>query len=208
MKKAFLFSVFIGIVFFLTSCEMDENLEPRLSPFGWLLISIFPLTFIGAIADSIYKHKKSKPVREVAKKRMDEAGINPHEVYFMGQYVGGHPEIDNEFFCQLYKKDENLVLCKDVDFFPKTISTIPISSITNILVEDKSSIEKKVTLGRILLVGVFALGWTKKEKHELNFIIIEWKDGRFNHSTVFAFSGEAGVHLASKTRNTLIKLAR
>ena len=189
----------------MTSCEInDDGKIVGLNWVGWLIV----ILFIGLIIAIIRKANKSTLVMKEANRLLLESGIEPQQVYYMGLYVGGHPDIDDEFSCRIYKKDDNLVLCNEVNFFPTPKSTIPIASITNIQVEDKSSIEKKVTLGRILLVGVFALGWTKKEKHEINFITIDWNDGRFSHSTTFAFYGEAGAQLANKTRNTLIKLVR
>jgi hypothetical protein len=44
-------------------------------------------------------------------------------------------------------------------------SAIELSTISNISIEDASSIDKKVTLGRVLLVGVFALAWRKSKKN-------------------------------------------
>ena len=42
------------------------------------------------------------------------------------------------------------------------IGTIPIDSIKSINIEDASSFNKKLSLGRVMLVGVFALAWKKE----------------------------------------------
>ena len=56
----------------------------------------------------------------------------------------------------------------------------------------------------IFLVGIFALGWRKKKKNELAFLIIEWKKGKFENSTIFSFEGKEAFQNANTSRNKLI----
>lgn len=81
---------------------------------------------------------------------------------------------------------------------------IPIEAVSDITIEDASSIEKKITVGRIFLVGIFALGWRKKKKNELAFLVIEWKKGKFEHFTTFSFEGKEAFQNANTARNKLI----
>ena len=80
---------------------------------------------------------------------------------------------------------------------------IPTSFITSINVEDGSSIEKRVTLGRVLLVGVFALAWKKNKKNSLALLVIGWNDGKFDQETIFQYTGDDAI---SKANNAKIKI--
>jgi len=84
------------------------------------------------------------------------------------------------------------------------LARISNDSITNIVIEDSSTIEKRVSFGRVFLVGIFALAWQKKKKNELAYLIIEWNDGRFDHETMFQFEGKDAMTKANTARNKLI----
>lgn len=81
---------------------------------------------------------------------------------------------------------------------------IPIQSILNISIEDKSTIEKRVTVGRLLLVGIFALAWRKKDVKNSVFLIIEWQGGTFTHETIFEFGSNNAFQSANIIKNKLI----
>ena len=126
-------------------------------------------------------------------------------------YAGGHPDVDNNFNSVAYVfEDENL------KFYTMPISyemptfkfSIKKDDMKNISLEDASTIENRVTLGRVLLVGVFALAWRKKKKNELAFVVIDWNDGKFDHSTTFSFEGTDAAQQANAFRNALISLCR
>jgi len=197
MKKLF----FTIALLTLYSCEMDDKGDFHTTWLFWFLIAMLIITFIitGISAESNIKKKNE---------RLRKAGINPNAVFSVGKYVGGHPNIDKTIEkCSIYKRTEDVVICEvGQNYFPTPKSRIPINSIKNIQVEDASSIEKKITLGRVLLVGVFALAWRKNKKDEHAFVTIDWDDGKFDHSTVFAFDGKNAMQNANTARNNLIKM--
>lgn len=209
MKKAILYFIVTVSFLNLTSCTIDSEGNIHLTWIGWMLIASFGAFLLFLIA-SIVKglieyHSKAKN----AKIRLKEAGLSADQIFYMGRYIGGHPDINESIIpCQIHKKDEDFIICHEINNFPEPITKIPIASIKNILVEDRLSIEKKVTLGRILLVGIFALAWTKDKKIDDTYLTIEWYDGRFSHTTVFEYVGNLSMEYANKTRNSLIKLAR
>ena len=142
---------------------------------------------------------------------MKEAGLDKCPAVVCGDYVGGHPEVDIKIpNVKVLKKDDTLILLRinAVTQVPDTTAQIPLSDIKNITVEDSSTIERKITVGRIFLVGVFALGWRKKKKNELAFVTVEWSDGKFAHDTLFCFEGHDAMNKANTCRNALIKLCR
>ena len=137
-------------------------------------------------------------------------GINVNDLIPIGKYAGGHPEIDKIIeSCNIYLKNGALHICEyDTRQLLSTKSTIKVSAITDIQVEDASTLDKKVTLGRVLLVGVFALAWRKNKKDEHAFVCVDWNDGKFDHSTIFAFEGKNSMQSANTARNALIKISR
>lgn len=131
------------------------------------------------------------------------------EMIKMGALVSGHPNINERI-----DKCGGFIKNKEIHFFqyfddqfsvePKKIALISGAEISNILVEDQSTIEKRITVGRVLLTGVFALAWKKKKKNELSYLTVFWNDGRFDHETVFEFESKDSLSIANATRNKLI----
>lgn len=187
-----------------TSCEFDDNGDIQLSTFGWLIIVIVVLTFIVAIVSTNKESKKSRD-------KMKDLGMDYSEFIPMGTYAGGHPKLDNAVENIYIRHKDKHFTFYTIAFYkvsmPELITdaSIPCEDISDITIEDASSIEKKITVGRIFLVGIFALGWRKKKKNELAFLVIEWKKGKFEHSTTFSFEGKDAFQKANTARNQLIK---
>ena len=202
MKKiTFLLLTLLPIL--LTSCEFDDDGGIHLSGFGWFLL-------IGIVAFLIYAIVKGNEDSKVIKAKMKEKGIGYHQFVSLGTYGGGHPNLDKTVENVYFRKEDNAIVLYCIPVMnismPDKIfnGEIPIEDIDNITIEDASSIEKKITVGRIFLVGIFALGWKKKKKNELAFLVIEWKKGKFEHATTFSFEGKEAFQNANTARNKLI----
>jgi hypothetical protein len=125
---------------------------------------------------------------------------------FTCEYFMGHPDIDKPLKVYLYNDGKgNLSIANGNSFLEKKLGTVATSVIDNVTVEDQSTIEKKVSLGRVLLVGVFALAWKKNKKAEAAYVIIEWKQGKFTHETYFRIDGNNAIGTANTIRNQIIK---
>ena len=98
----------------------------------------------------------------------------------------------------IYKQDE-------IDGFPQKVAEINSTSITAVNIEDASTIEKKVTLGRMVLIGIFAFAAKKKVKHELAYVVLQWNDGKFDHETMFEFEGKDAHPWANECRNRIMR---
>jgi len=185
----------------LSSCRFDDAGDLSIAPWFWYALIIFVIIIIIA---AVTGSKDMKQVEESLKKK----GMNFSDFKKCGTYVGGHPSMDETVEgIAIRKNDKELRIYE----FPNQLkmpifkAEIPIESITDIKVEDASSIEKKLTVGRLLLVGIFAFAWKKKKKNELAFVTIEWKE-KFEHNTVFSFEGKEAMQNANTARNQLIKL--
>lgn len=126
-----------------------------------------------------------------------------------GKYVVGHPEL-NEPVAKtvVYYTDDTLDIFDSTTLTQSKIAEIKKDSVTNILIEDKTTIERRVTVARLLLTGIFAFALKKKQVNELAYLIIEWSDEKFNHETIFEFEGKNSMEEANTARNSLIKVLR
>jgi len=200
MKKILIIS---SLVTFFSSCVVKPNGDLGFA--DWFKV-VFWLCVVGFIILIIKAGKDEKKTTA----KLEEQGLKQSDFKRVGHYVGGHPD-QNEEILRMTVRDDG----EDLDFYdhfgqvgmPKYKFAIPKSYIKDITVEDATTIEKKVTLGRIILVGVFALAWRKKKKNEVAFVVINWNDGRFNHSTTFVQEGQNAMQEANTIRNHLIKLA-
>lgn len=190
----------IILLFFLYSCEEDIQGDYHTTWLFWFYLLIFVLLIIYLAISGNTKDKKDK-------ERMKKDGIDPTKFIRIGCYVGGHPQIDTNIqYCTVYKKKDDLIVGDSgKSIYPLYKGAIPLSSIKEILLEDATTIENKVTLGRVILVGIFALAWRKKKKNELSFVTIQWTKERFNHTTIFSFEGSNAMQTANKVRNRLLR---
>ncbi len=199
MKRLLPFLVLLAIN--LTSCSFDDEGNMSIAPWFWYVLIIFLIIFIFV---GVSGSKDMKNVEE----SLGKEGLKLSDFKNCGTYVGGHPSIDETVEGIAIRKEENVL--KLYHFpnkftIPKYITEIPIDTIADIKVEDASSIESKLTVGRLFLVGIFAFAWKKKKKNELAFVTIEWKE-KFEHNTIFSFEGKEAMQNANTARNQLIKL--
>ena len=87
------------------------------------------------------------------------------------KYLGGHPEIVKESAANLILDSEKVVI------------SIPLRQKAELKYQDITmqhktyeQISKDITLGRVLLVGIFALAWKKKRVDKKGYITIRYND--------------------------------
>ncbi len=168
-------------------------------PMGTFFIIIFIVFILFMIIGATAKVNPSIESFEATYKK------SLSELILAGTYVSGHPLLDNSL------KDIRLLLDENsVKIFTLIITTvtlkadIPKDSITNVSMEDASTIQNRVTVGRLLLTGIFAFAWKKKTKQECAYLVIEWKQGQFNNETIFEFEGTGSIQKANTIRNKFI----
>jgi hypothetical protein len=204
MKKLAVINLAFTLLLFLSGCVLDDYGNADWWPLHWF-IGIMVVIFILVI---IFNSSQRKATNE----KLAKMGLKVEDFKRTGSsYVGGHPDVDDMVPMISYRIDgDNIIFYEHNDvYFPEKRFVINKNSIKNITGEDASSMEKRVSLGRMLFVGVFAFAWRKKEKKELAFVVIDWNDGRFDHSTTFNFEGiENAMTRANTMRNNLIRAVR
>lgn len=140
------------------------------------------------------------------KKKVKKQGYDSSKFIFSRKYAGGHPNIDETVnSTKLLPHKKEIIIFNTETITLNEIGRIPMESVKNVIVEDQSTFEDKVTAGRLLLVGVFALAWKKSTKKGLAYLTIEWNDGKFDHSTMFEFDGSSSMDMANMGRNDLLR---
>jgi hypothetical protein len=169
----------------------------------WYIIIgvIILLLIIGASGNSATKEVNEKLLA---------AGYDPEQQIILSKYLGGHPDINEaKPHTSLFYHSGSVHIMEYMPLkMPIKLAEIPGANVKNVVVEDQSSVERRVTLGRMLLVGIFAFAWKKKKKNEQAYLIFEWSDGRFEHETIFEFEGRDAMVKANTARNGVIKWLR
>lgn len=171
-------------------------------------VVIFIFIFIGLIGLTIFAFQGNKEDKQKQDAFLKKKGLSLSDFRLSNaKYVGGHPNADMEFSHVAFVPVNDVIEFYYGQFIIKGNDykfSIKKSDIKNISFEDATTMEKRVTLGRVLLVGVFALAWRKKKKNEIAFVVIDWNDGQFDHSTTFSFEGSNAAQQANMFRNRLI----
>lgn len=205
MKRNIVLSLLMCATFLLESCDIDESGNATVTPFG-LVVIIFAI--VGFVILGLRTEQDKKDANEILTKK----GTSRDAFKSVGMYAGGHPSInDSKKYVYAFKEGDSISLyteeVPDVSL-PKKIegSEMLIESITDIKVEDSTTVERRITLGRMLLVGVFAFAWKKKKKDESAFVTITWSKGKFEQNTTFMFEGKNAYMRANVARNNLINM--
>lgn len=157
----------------------------------WVILAVVAILLVLLVKDG---NEKSE---EFEKKN----NVSIHNLLVSGTYVSGHPSLDDPLQQTKIHLDGNDVKIF-VGFTEKAI--IPKSSITNVTMEDSSTIQNRVGIKRLLLIGVFAFAWKKKQKSESAYLVIEWNSGAFKNETIFEFEGDGSIKKANTLRNRFI----
>lgn len=144
--------------------------------------------------------------RFLADKNMSESDIFNSKLKYIDGYPSNATNGDRKVIYFANRGDKVFAYSVNESYFAETRYLFEISKaeITDISVEDQSTIEKKITVGRLLLVGIFAFAWKKKKTNELFFLVITFNDGKFNHNVVFQSDGKDSRDKCNTARNNLI----
>ena len=127
--------------------------------------------------------------------------INAVDVIEAGTYLCGHPKINDSTDVCIAVTPDSFAIFKGRD----QLGAIPKSAVKQISIEDKTTIEQKVTAARVLALGVFAFAFKKKTANEMGFVVVEWTDERnLAHNTTFKIEGDGSLAAANTLRNKLI----
>jgi len=140
---------------------------------------------------------------------MQSMGYFTYQSTSTDRYIAGHPSLNAPIQkTVIFFTDTSLDIFDSSTLTQRKVATILKEDVTNILIEDKTTIERRVTVARLLLTGIFAFALKKKQVNELAYLIIEWNEGRFKHETIFEFEGKDSMEKANTARNSLIRVLK
>lgn len=84
------------------------------------------------------------------------------------------------------------------------VGRMALASIKDVSLDDATTIENKVTLGRVLALGVFALAFKKKVKTEQYYVTVTYSGKQIDTQLVFQFDGNNSKTTASKLHQAFI----
>ena len=139
--------------------------------------------------------------------------LEEQKKFSSGKYIAGHPDIGSAIDATNYRIADNAI-----SIFPivpargstyahlgEVAGKIPIQAITNVVVEDASTAEKRVTATRLLTVGVFAFAAKKKQVNAHFYVTITWGQGKIPNETMFEFEGKDAQSGANSFKDSLVK---
>ena len=120
----------------------------------------------------------------------------------MGKYVAGLPSADTpatDIWCAF--TPHYFVF---ITSLKGELGRIPKDSINSITLSDRSQVTQRLTVTRMLTLGVFSLAAPKKSKHPDFFVVFDWDDDSGERqNTVFEFTGLLSHEQALKATNSL-----
>ena len=202
---------------------------------------LFLLCGISIVLSIIWANKEKKKKRELIPKILNEYDLTFSDMMFYNcRYVGGHPERNKEsssngtvilfgvknsklIFFESSKISFGLSLIYDEGKSLKSekviinsdsaltyLFDIPINSIIDIRYFDETTSTTVAGVGTS--IGGIGVGIPIKMQKGDAAVIIDWRDGRFTHSTEFRVSGNWNIisanERANSLRNTLIRMTR
>jgi hypothetical protein len=129
---------------------------------------------------------------------------------YVASYISGHPKHSS-------REDDIIMLMRNGElcFFKKFIRnynatkplffSIPVSDIEEIEVLDKTTMERRVTMGRMLTVGLLAFAWQKQKVTHCSYMIVRWKYLEFEYETIFEHTGEYGIQDFNNAKTAIVE---
>jgi hypothetical protein len=124
----------------------------------------------------------------------------------VGKYLAGLPNVDRTIDgikCAITDKEFVFLLAAT------ELGRIPRDSVNQIFVDNKSQILQRLTVSRMLTLGVFSLAAPKKKKYEEFCLAIDWENELgVRQNSVFEFSGSMSNTMSNQAINTLTKYVK
>jgi hypothetical protein len=183
----------------------------------WYLIVIAALVIIGYYL----KDKNSKKAESQDLDNLRKNGVDPDKFITAGTYLGGLPEISKQvrgvkFYptktgFDLYITRQDASDLNNIERETRIIGSIENKEIEEIIVEDKSSSEKRLSATNIALFGIAGLAMRKSDSKDISLLVIKTNDGRFKNDVVFLFqpklqsNNHVSLELANTAKSSIVK---
>ncbi|MGE5343104.1 MAG: hypothetical protein ACM3SY_16645 [Candidatus Omnitrophota bacterium] len=160
---------------------------------GYFLLTLTVIGFMGSKAAPSLT-STSAPAKNIKQE------VGSYYAFDFGKYLYGLSSQNNEISTTCYDKEKEFI------FYSRNTSlgSIKKANIKRLAVEDRSTIERRITATRLLTIGVFALAFKKKKEHPSFYLTIEFLDGPIESQAIFEFQSMSAANAASqKIKNCL-----
>ena len=168
-------------------------------------IVIFVIIIVMGVAQAKEQKLKVESQNQRRNKKLEE--LKPTARTSVGKYLAGLPNVGQSAFeidCVVVG-DQFLFL----DGIGRELDKIPRDSINQIIVDDKSQITQRLTVPRLIALGVFAFAAPVAQKHKTFCLVVDWDDEKgLRQNTVFEFEGESSAAQANAAANLLKRHAK
>jgi len=180
----FLVPIGLFIIVFFTNMDVSKKLIAVIVFFLFLINDLF---------------KRQKDIDKLFKKYKAIKKININ-----GKYLVGLELATTSHTLGVFVTEEHFIFI-DLENL-KEVGRIPRDSINDIVLSDRSQLTQRITVTRILALGIFSLAVPKKQEAKKYYVIIDWDDENGERqNTIFEFSGEFAENDAVKFFNELKK---
>lgn len=161
---------------------------------GWIIIIL--LIVIGIYCSNI-------SLKEEEKYKKDIKSVDKILIY--GKYLVGFPNIKSGAnISECYINDKYFIFRKGIQ--QVEVGRIPRDQINNILIDNKSQITQRITVTRLLTLGIFSVALPKKEEQQRSYLLIDWNNEEgARQNTIFEFLSR---NVAYKLLNELNKYVK
>lgn len=134
-------------------------------------------SFIQAIIQASFETTRDKASR-----------MGAQDLFLAGRYVTGLPvlNIATDAVIECAVTDRDFVFLGS--HHGLQVGRINRTAVHSVVVEDKSQFSKRVTVTRVLALGLFALAVPKKMTNASWYVVLNWKDERSAQQTIFRFT--------------------
>ena len=142
-------------------------------------------------------------------RQLSAVGIDVSKFVPAGKFISGHVDINQPVEkCWIFPGQDVFKIYSEIrnSFKKEFLADINTAAITGIEVEDKTTIQSRLQLRKGMFLD--STPYVLEQKNttlERVWLVIEWNDGRFEHDTIFEFSGSGAVVRANTLRNQLFK---
>jgi hypothetical protein len=196
MKRQFLLAIVVLLLISFPHIAFADSETTSVANFFWFIVIIIIFTVFIAIL--------LKLVSLIDRRDKIATELGTLGKVFVGKYLVGLPNSDDPSdSVECAVNEDNFIFIGD---YGKELGRIPRDLINQIFVDDKSQISQRLTVTRMLVLGIFSLAAPKQTKYKEYCLVIDWDDVTgVRHNSIFEFSGNNCETLAIRAANTLIK---
>lgn len=193
-KKIIIGSLFLMVITLFIS--KVNNAE--LSNWFWFFLVMF---IIGILGYSTFKSKIQQiEIDNINFNKLKNKEYNKNNFIWIKKYFGGiHGVNKNNIPILLYPSKTGFEI---FDNQYNRLGDLLNEQITDISIEDKSSVEKRLSVTNIALFGVLGLAMRKSKEYDVSLLIIKLSDGRFTHEGIFSFEYTKEEKMKDKNLNS------